>query len=429
MESVGKARRVRIYVNEDDRVGHRAAHLAILEFLRREGTRGATVFRGVEGFGASGELHLSHLVDVAQKLPLVVEWIDRPEVVERLLGPLKRLLPRGLVTVDQTEILYFEPGPVRALPAALTARDVMTRDPVAVEPETPLREVVERMLGELYRALPVVHHGVPVGIVTNGDLVRRGGLGARVELLRQLETPEQRGVLEELSEGGKVARDVMTTELVSVHEGTTLPELAEVMTRRRLKRLPVVDDRGRLVGVISRLDLLRTAAGGFGDREPRAGGSGLAADAPVSRAMRGEVPTVLPDTPLAELFQTIVSTRLNRAVGVDPERHVIGIVTDEELLGRLAPSLRSGALRALAERLPFGRERTLRERRGRAEVAGDLMSREVATASEETLLGEAAARMLAGGHKVLAVVDRSNRLVGIVDRADLLHGLLPAAGG
>ncbi|HZZ85506.1 MAG TPA: DUF190 domain-containing protein [Anaeromyxobacteraceae bacterium] len=107
MDLVGKAKRVRIYVNEDDRIGHQSAHLAILELLRHEHTRGATVVRGMEGFGTSGELHVSHLVDVARKLPLIVEWIDRPEEVERVLGRLKALLPGILITVDDTGIVAW----------------------------------------------------------------------------------------------------------------------------------------------------------------------------------------------------------------------------------------------------------------------------------------------------------------------------------
>src|SRR5512146_2230555 len=81
VDLVGKGRRVRIYVNERDKVGWKPAHLALLEFLRRENAQGATVIRGVEGFGAAGQIHVSHLVDVAQDLPIVVEWIDSPEMV------------------------------------------------------------------------------------------------------------------------------------------------------------------------------------------------------------------------------------------------------------------------------------------------------------------------------------------------------------
>jgi CBS domain-containing protein len=428
VDLVGKAKRVRIYLSEGGKVGWKPAHLAILELLRRENAQGATVIRGVEGFGATGQIHVSHLVDVAQDLPMVVEWVDAPEVVERLIGRVKEMVPRGLITVDDTEIVLHRPHPVRDLPAALTAADVMSRQVVSVGKDTPLREVVELMVGKVYRALPVVDEAVPVGIITNGDLVRRGGLGVRLDLLAALEKTEVHEVLESLASGAKVAADVMTPGPVTVDGRTPLPRVAEIMTHRRLKRLPVVDEHGVLVGMVSRLDLLRTASKSFDRKEPAAQELGLRGNVPLSQVMRGDVPTVHPDTPLPEVLQAVISTRLNRALVVDSDRRIVGIVTDAETLDRLTPSLRPGALRSFMHRLPFVHTTPgdrAAEQHARARRAADLMDPEVATATEDTLLADAIARMLRGNHKVLAVTDASGRLVGVVDRADLLHGLTP----
>jgi CBS domain-containing protein len=428
MDVVGTAKRVRIYLNEDDRIGRMSASQVLVEFLRRENAQGATVLRGVEGFGATGEIHVSHLPEIARKLPVIVEWIDVPERVERLLPRIIEMVPRGLVTMDQTEIVLYEPHPVRQLPAALTAGDVMSREVTSVGRDTPVRRVVELMLGKVYRTVPVVDGGVPVGIVSNGDLVQRGGLGVRLDLLRSLDEPAIHSVLERLSQGGKVAADVMTPGPVTVHARTPLPKVAELMSHRRLKRLPVVDDRGALVGMVSRVDLLRTAAGGFPQGEEGPRDLGFAADMPLSRVMRRDVPVVHPDTSLPEVFQAIISTRLNRALVVDGERRVLGLVTDAELIDRLAPSLRPGALRSLMHRLPFGSatpEERVAEGHARARRAADLMTTGVPTAREDALLGTAIAAMLKGSHKVLAVVDAESRLVGIVDRADVLRGLVP----
>jgi CBS domain-containing protein len=428
MDLVGKARRVRIYLSEGEKVGWKPAHLALLEFLRRENAQGATVIRGVEGFGATGQIHVSHLVDVVQQLPIIVEWVDAPEVVQRLIGRVKEMVPRGLITVDDTEIVLYQPHPVRDLPAALTAADVMSRQVVSVSKDTPVRQVVELMPGKLYRALPVVEAGVPVGIITNGDLVHKGGLGVRVDLLAALEKPELHDVLERLASGAKVAADVMTPGPVTVDARTPLPRVAEIMTHRRLKRLPVVDEHGALVGMVSRVDLLRTASESFERKEPVAREPGLRGNVPLARVMRRDVPTVHPDTPLAEVFQAVISTRLNRALVVDADRRVVGIVTDAEMLDRLTPSLRSGALRSFMHRLPFVHPTPgdrAAEQHARARRAADLLDPEVATATEDTLLADAIATMLRGNHKVLAVTDATGRLVGMVDRADLLHGLTP----
>lgn len=428
MDLMGKARRVRIYVNEGDKVGWRPAHLAVIEFLRRENAQGATVLRGVEGFGAAGRIHVSHLVDVAQDLPIVVEWIDSPEVVERLITRVKEMVPRGLITMDETEIVLFQPHPVRDLPAALVAADVMSRQVASVTKDAPLRGVVELVLGKVYRAVPVVDAGVPVGIITNTDLVRKGGLGVRVELLRSLDAPEVHAILERLASTAKVAADVMTPAPVTVNARTPLPRVAEIMVRRRLKRLPVVDEHAALLGMVSRVDLLRTAMGGVERTEPAPREMGLAGDVPLSKVMRRDVPVVHPDTQLPEVLQAVISTRLNRALVVDPDRRVVGLVTDAEMLERLTPSLRTGALRSLVHRLPFAHpspEERSTEQHTRAKRASDLMTGEVAMATEGTLLSDAIGIMLKGNHKVLAVTDASGALVGMVDRSDLLHGLAP----
>jgi CBS-domain-containing membrane protein len=429
VETLGKAKRVRIYVNEDDKVGAKPLHLAILELLRKENAQGATVVRANEGFGAGGRIHVSHLVDVAARLPVIVEWIDTAEQVERLAPRIRELVRHGLITVDDTDVLLSEPLPVRDLAPTATVADAMSREVVTVTPATPVREVVELTVGKCYRAVPVVADGRPIGIVTGGDLVHRGGLGVRVDLLHSLEKPELHELLERLSAQNKTAADVMTPDPVTIAASTPLPEAAVVMARRRLKRLPVVDAAGALVGMVSRLDLLRTVAGGFGRKEAPARELGLSGDQPLSGVMRRDVPTVHPDTPLSEVFQAVVSTRLNRALVVDQERRVVGLVTDAELLERITPALRPGVLRSLMHRLPFAH--------GKGDAAGahasgrtaaELMTQSFATAREDTLLSAAVAAMLGGNHKVLAVTDASGRLVGMVDRADLLHGLLPQAG-
>jgi CBS domain-containing protein len=428
MDLVGKAKRVRIYLGEGGKVWRKPAWRAILELLRGENARGATLVRGASGFGSTGRIHTPRLVDVAQDLPVVVEWIDTAETVERLLPRVKDLVPRGLVTVDDTEVALHRPSPVRELPREITAGEVMSRDVASVTGRTPVSQVIELMLGKLYRAVPVVEDGVPVGIISNGDLIRKGGLGVRVDLLHALDKPALHDLLGRLAASREVASQVMTAGPVTVHEGTPLPQVAEIMSRRKLKRLPVVGRRGALVGMVSRVDVLRTAAGSFARQAPVATEMSLAGDAPLSQVMRRDVPTVERDTPLAEVFQAVVSTGLNRAFVVDAERRVVGKITDAELLDRLAPSLRPKALRSLVHRLPFSHPATdepaAAERHARARRAEDLMSDDFVEAREDALLSDAIARMLKGNHKVVVVTDAAGRLAGIVDRADLLHGLV-----
>ena len=420
----GKAKRVRIYVNEGDRVGEQTVDVAILTLLRRENVAGATVFRAAEGFGGHGEVHPARRAAVTRAVPMVIEWVDSEERVEGLLPRVKELVPRGLITVDPTEVVLYEPYPVRRVSSHLTAADVMSHDVTAVGPQVPVRQVVELLLGRVYRAVPVIEGNVPVGIITNSDLVTRGGLAVRMELLPSLKGPELDDVLGRLSQEHKTAGEIMTARPVTVLAATPLSEVAQIMSRRHLKRLPVVGPGGGLVGVVSRIDLLRTVAEGSSGSEPERDQMGLHGEAPIGKVMRGDVPTVLPETPIPEVMKAVFSTRLNRAVVVDAERRVLGLVTDAELLEQVTPSLKPSALQSLVNRLPILRQgdRTT-EQHALAHTARELMVGAIPTAEESTPLRQALRSMLEGREKLIAVVDGQRRLVGVVDRADILRGL------
>lgn len=125
-------------------------------------------------------------------------------------------------------------------------------------------------------------------------------------------------------------------------------------------------------------------------------------------------------------MQAVFSTRLNRAVVVDAERHVLGLVTDAELLERVTPSLKPSALQSLMHRLPLlprRQEDRGVEQHALAHTARELMVGTIPVAEESTPLRQALRAMLEGKEKLIAVVDGQRKLVGVVDRADILRGL------
>jgi CBS domain-containing protein len=184
------------------------------------------------------------------------------------------------------------------------------------------------------------------------------------------------------------------------------------MAQQRLKRLPVVDTTGHLLGIVSRVDLLRTVAQGYPEPEQRPRQTRPARR--VVDAMRTQVPIVSLQASLPELIDAIISTRLNRAVVVDEQRRVIGIVTDAELVRRLGE--RPGIVTSLMRRsaaVPMTND---------IKVA-DMMVSDVVTTQPEVEVEVAMREMLAQRRKILPVVDDQGRLIGIVDRFDLLQAL------
>lgn len=93
-----------VFLTEDDRCGHRSVAEALLDKARARGLAGATVWRGIEGFGASGHLRASRLPDLARGLPLVLEVIDSPSHVEEFLADVRDLAAGALVTTETVEV-------------------------------------------------------------------------------------------------------------------------------------------------------------------------------------------------------------------------------------------------------------------------------------------------------------------------------------
>lgn len=106
----GEQMMVRIFVGEDDRWEGQLLHVALLERFRKEGIAGATVFRGVSGYGAHSVVHSTHLLRMSENLPLVVEVVDTPEHIERVLPIIETMVSEGLVTVEKVRVIKYAPG-------------------------------------------------------------------------------------------------------------------------------------------------------------------------------------------------------------------------------------------------------------------------------------------------------------------------------
>jgi PII-like signaling protein len=104
---------VRIFIGESDRWHGRPLASALVERLRKDGFAGATVLRGLAGFGARSIVHTSHLLELSQDLPLVVEVVDTQEHVERLVPILDEMVADGLVTLEKVRVLKYSAGQKR----------------------------------------------------------------------------------------------------------------------------------------------------------------------------------------------------------------------------------------------------------------------------------------------------------------------------
>lgn len=168
----------------------------------------------------------------------------------------------------------------------MQAKDVMTRNVVSVQPETPVSEIAGLLLERRISAVPVVNpEGTLVGIVSEGDLMRRaetGTEGTRSWWLALFTAPEDTAANFVKTHGGH-ARDVMTRNVITAGEDTELSEIAELLERHHIKRVPIVRD-GKPVGIVSRANLLHGLVSR--ERAPSPGGGDEAIRDAVMKAVR-----------------------------------------------------------------------------------------------------------------------------------------------
>jgi uncharacterized protein len=102
----GAAKMVRIHFGEDDRWHGKPLYEAIVEEARRQDLAGATVYRGIEGYGASSRIHRKHLL-TSSDLPVMVCLIDAAEKIEQFLPTLERMVSEGLIAISDVEVIRY----------------------------------------------------------------------------------------------------------------------------------------------------------------------------------------------------------------------------------------------------------------------------------------------------------------------------------
>ena len=188
-------------------------------------------------------------------------------------------------------------------PRHLMVRDIMTVDPLSVTTATTLKEAAHLLLSSIFTGLPVVDEKFrPIGVITQGDLIRKGRLPLRLGLLAESDEDRREEVLKRL--GSKRVSGVMTIPAVIIPESQSLSEAVDLMLTKGVKRLPVVDGAGRLIGMLSRLDIFRMVMRESPDwsafREQKIEVARLKY---VGDILRRDAHSVLPETTLNEVIQ------------------------------------------------------------------------------------------------------------------------------
>jgi len=103
----GPAKRLRIFIGEAAKIKHTPLYHALVVKAKEMDMAGVTVHKGIEGFGADSRIRTTRLVDVSSDLPIIVEIVDSEEYIHRYLLEIDKMLIKGMVTIDDVEIIKY----------------------------------------------------------------------------------------------------------------------------------------------------------------------------------------------------------------------------------------------------------------------------------------------------------------------------------
>ena len=409
-----KAKRLIIYIGESDRWRGKPLYVALLETLRAQGLAGATVTRGLAGFGAHSMVHTATILRLSIDLPLIIHVIDAPEKIDAALKIIAPMVGEGLITLEEVEVVKYTHRYLNPLPADKHVSEAMTKKIVTLIDTMPVAEAWEVMLRRLLKALPVANaQGELVGILTDEDLLERAGLEQHLSIAERLDRQTLQEEFTALRDSPLKVADVMTSPAITASGDEPLSVATARMAEHGIKRLPVLDEKGKLIGVLSRVDVLKQVTSE--ESKQRAAQAPLGAARTLGDVMLADIPTVHEDALLADVVACFLKTRTRRLVVTDDAGRPLGLISDADAVTRVQPSAQRGVLQALRGKSPTPDEDA---------NAAQLMSRVVLSASPDTPLTEAAHDMLTHKRKWMVVVDEQGKAIGLVDRQILFKALV-----
>ncbi|MFH2219485.1 MAG: DUF190 domain-containing protein [Pseudomonadota bacterium] len=414
---------IEIFSNEEARCKGKPLSEAVLEYIR--GLKIASrciVTRGIEGSYENGEVATQNILVLSFNMPLKIDIILPSSDLDPVLPVLEEMVSEGIVAVRDIEMRSHKTRK-RLLPRQLKVKDLMTASPRMVEPSALLSDVTRLLISSRFSGVPVVDADDHIlGIITQGDLIYRADLPMRLGLLAASDKEKVDAVLDALAL--RTAGEIMSGPAVCIREDAYATEAVNLMIKKNLKRLPVTDEREKIVGILSRVDIFRAIMKESPDWEAfQKNNITVGNMRKVSDIMRRDTHAVSPETSVEEVIQIIDSDDIQRVAVLDKDETLLGLISDRDLLVAFSDS-HAGIWDYFARIVPFterGRQQKETGEHLRKKTAAEVMKTDLITVQEDTSLGEAVKLMTGKSLKRVPVIDREGKFKGMISRDELLR--------
>jgi CBS-domain-containing membrane protein len=409
---------IEIFTSEEVRWQGRPLYDAIVQFVHdlKIAAR-CMVTRGIEGAYENGEIATGRLEVLSYNMPMRITIVVPAVESERILSRAEQMVSDGIVAVHDLNVISHKTHGL-LIPKDTRVRDIMTPAPNKVNLDTSLAEVARLLLSSSFTGVPVVDgDNRPAGVISQGDLIYKAGMPVRLGLLAGSDREKVSAILAGLAP--KQAKEVMTQPAVIIEQDKLVTDAVNLMLKKQVKRLPVIDTDGRLVGILSRLDVFHTILRECPDWQAFQKQE-IAVDLRfVSDIMRRDTSTVSPDTPVAEVIRLIDCNDIQRVCVVDQEGVFLGLISDRDLLAAFSDR-HQGVWDYFVNKISSGQPTQLRDDL-RTKTAGEVMNPNIVTVREDAPINEAIRLMLERAIKRLPVVDSQGKFKGMISRDALLR--------
>lgn len=398
--------RVRIYLNGEDRSGDRPLYQVVLAELRQSGATGATVIAALTGFGPRRQVP-----PLADRQPVVIEWVDHSARIKRLLPLIGELAPSALITVESVEVVQGALRPGGPFGAEQMVSDLMQVPSRTIAHNASLIEALEHFVTARAEVLPVIDNNIVIGVVSTRELAWRAGLRLAPELLRVLGPAQGTALVAALK--GRSVGEIVNREVCGIVPTTPIPQALTMMIEWGYTEIPVVDDQGRLTGIFGQREVLQAAARTLTAVQTSEG-------VQVRMVMQAATARIALGQSLATALALLITAPGQLLFVVDEAGRLVGTLRLTGVLNHLQGDERNVLLAAIQRAQPTPATALP----GARQTIDTLVEPPPSPVALDANLGTAAQQLLDHNAERLPVVDHDGRLSGIIARGALIRALL-----
>ncbi|KUJ96530.1 MAG: Uncharacterized protein XD41_0511 [Desulfonauticus sp. 38_4375] len=393
---------LRIYLGESDKYKNKNLYEYILNLAKEHNLKGATVIRGIAGFGSNSYIHTTNILRLSEDLPIIIEIIDEENKIFSFLEIIKTFFKEGTIVLLDIEKSYHFP---------ILAKDIMIKKVISVEENENLNSILNLILKNKVKFLPVIKDKTLQGVITGKDILEKIDLKLKINLTYEDLNKEIQYMVEK-QKLSLTAKDLMQRKVKVGYPQWKLDKILHFMFENKIKRLPIVNSNFELLGLITRTDILSYLAHYTSPKSSL--NLSLKSGTTAKELATLDLPTFSPEEKIEKAIADILKSPLKMGVCLNEKKEIKGVVFDSDLIKYFIDDSSN-----LLNRLKniFGsldKEKYLK----------DIMRTDFISVLPEENLGTIIHIFKDKGIKRLIVMDEEKKFQGVVERDNILNKLL-----